>query len=141
MNPTLSRTSRLAVFLAASLTIGAPRLAMAQQEHSAADVAQGREVFNTAFKLREKGDLKGALEQFKAAHALVGSPLTGLELARAYIALGKLVEARETLLTVGRIPTRAEETANSANARKDSAQLASQLASRIPRLTVGCGSI
>jgi hypothetical protein len=52
------------------------------------------------------------------------------------MALGRLVEARETFLSNARIPERAEETARSKAARKESDELAEQLRSRIPSLTV-----
>jgi len=122
---------RLALGLAAS---GAPRIALAQP--SAVDVAQGRELFNQGLDLRTKGDAAAALPKLKAAHALVHSPVTGLELGRTFVVLGKLVEARETFLSIARVPVQPEETARSKAARAESEQLAEQLRSRIPSLTL-----
>ncbi|HLK41593.1 MAG TPA: hypothetical protein VKU41_32820 [Polyangiaceae bacterium] len=132
-----TRSLRLAV-VALALTLPAtlrPAAADAQ-EHSASDIAQGREFFNQGKQLRSKGDNVGALEKLKAAHALVGSPVTGIELAKTYVLLGQLVEGEEAFLSVARIPTRPEETAKSAVARRESASLAEQLRPRIPTLTI-----
>ncbi len=131
-----ARLLGLSLVLAGSLQFGAPSLVFAQEPHSAADIAQGREFFGEGLALRDKGDTAGALEKFKAAHALAGTPISGLELGRAYVAMNKLIEARETFLSVGRIAHRSEETAKSAAARTESARLADELKSRIPRLTV-----
>ena len=123
--------------LGLALTAGLPaRPASAQTHYSAGDVAQARELFDQAMRLRDKGDLEGALEKFKAAHALAETPITGVELGRAYLGSGKLVEAREVLLSVGRLPPQAAETARSGAARKESAALAEQVRPRIPSFTV-----
>ncbi len=106
------------------------------QEASAVDIAQARELLNQGLDLRKRGDNAGALEKLKGAHALGHTPITGLELGRTYLTLGRLVEAREALLSIGRIPVRAEETIRSKTARQQSADLAEQLRLRIPTLTV-----
>jgi hypothetical protein len=123
---------------ALALAVGtlAPCSPALAQQRSAADIAQARELFNEGTDLREKGDIAGALEKLRAAHALAGTPITGLELGRTYASAGKLVEAREVLLGVGRIPVSAQETSRSAAARKSAAQLAEQVRPRIPRLSV-----
>jgi hypothetical protein len=135
MRKTSSRLAPLVVL--AALAAGVPaRPAFAQAQYSAGDVAQARELFNQAMSQRDRGDAPGALEKFRAAHALAETPITGLELGRTYITLGKLVEARETLLSVGRIATQSAETGRSSAARKESADLAERLRPRIPSLTV-----
>jgi hypothetical protein len=134
MNATSSR-ARLVVLLASSLVLGTAGTAHAQP-HTASDVAQARELFNQAMTQRDQGDVPGALERFKAAHALVATPITGVELGRTYISVGKLVEAREVLLSIGRIPAQAAETARSSAARKEADTLAEQIRTRIPSLTV-----
>ena len=93
--------------LALSLT-AVPRSALAQR--SAADIESARQLYSQGVDLRDKGDLKGALEKFKAAHALGNTPITGIELCRTHAALAQPVEAREACLGVGRIaPMRATE--------------------------------
>jgi hypothetical protein len=106
------------------------------QERSASDFAEGRESPNQGLTLRNKGDLPGALEKLKAAHALANTPITGLELGQTHVSLGQLVEAEEVFLSVARIPVRREETARSAAARRESASLAEQARPRIPSLTI-----
>jgi hypothetical protein len=137
MRTTSSRALASAT-LALALTGGALStcpLAHAQQR-SAADIAQARELFNEGTDLRDKGDIAGALEKLRAAHGLAATPITGLELGRTYVSAGKLVEAREVLLGVGRLPVAPQETARSAAARRNAAELAEQVRGRIPKLTV-----
>jgi hypothetical protein len=127
---------RSAIFSAFVLAgIAASPVAHAQ-DHSAADLAQARELFNQGIDLREKGDTLAALEKLRAAHALVSSPITGLELGRTNQLLGRLLDARESFLTVARLPISREETPRSAAARAECAKLAEDLRPRIPSLTI-----
>ena len=137
MRKTFTRRFLPGVLLAAALC-GAvlPGIAFAQQPPSATDLAQARELLNQGFKLRDQGDAPGALEKFRAAHALAETPISATELGRAYLAVGKLVDARETFLSVARIPHRSVETARSAAARAESAKLADQVRPRIPSVTI-----
>jgi hypothetical protein len=133
MRETFSR--RLIVLLAALAAAAPARVAFAQAR-SAVDIAQARELYNQAMDLRDKGDVNGSLDKFRAAHALAATPITGLELGRTYAQVGKLIEAREALLGVGRIPIQREETPRSVTARKQAADLAEQIRPRIPSLVV-----
>jgi hypothetical protein len=72
------------------------------------------------------GDLKGALEKLKAAHALGNTPITGVELCKTHAALAQPVEAREVCLGVGRIPPLAGETPRSQDARNEAARVAEE---------------
>jgi hypothetical protein len=99
-------------------------------------MAQARQLLNASLALSSQGDLGGAIEKLKTAQALAHTPIISLELGRAYSAVGKLVEARETLLSVARLPVRPEETGRSRAARTQSAQLAEQLRPRIPTLSI-----
>src|SRR5260370_15308551 len=145
MNKTFSKQnpSRMTAFVghvavASLIVVGSlSRCSPAQaQQHSAADVAQARELFNEGSALRDKGNLAGALEKLRAAHSIAGTPITGVELGRTYQALGKLVEARETYLGVARIPVAPQETTRSATARANAAKLGEEIRGRIPKLTV-----
>ena len=120
--------------IASVSTFGLPGAARAAP--SAVDVAQARELLNMGLELRGKGDVAASLEKLKAAYALVRTPITGLELGRTYMMVGNLVEARETFLSNARIAERSEETARSKAARKESEELAEQLRTRIPSLSV-----
>ncbi|MBN9165299.1 MAG: hypothetical protein BGO98_21660 [Myxococcales bacterium 68-20] len=96
----------------------------AHAQRTAQDIASARQLYNDGIELRDKGDMKGALEKFKAAHALGNTPLTGIELCRAHSALSQPVEAREVCLGVGRIAPLPEESQRSKDARNDAARLA-----------------
>lgn len=110
--------------------------ASARAQRSAQDLASARQLYNDGLELRDKGDMKGALEKFRAAHALGNTPLTGIELCRAHSALLQPVEAREVCLAVGRIPPLAEESSRSKDARRDAARLAEAERARIGALRV-----
>ena len=96
----------------------------AHAQRTAQDIESARRLYNEGIELRDKGDMKAALEKFKAAHALGNTPITGIELCRTYSALRQPVEARETCLAVGRIPPLPEESSRSKDARNDAARLA-----------------
>ncbi|MCL2449536.1 MAG: hypothetical protein FWD17_11360 [Polyangiaceae bacterium] len=55
-------------------------------------------------------------------------------MGKAYLAIGKLVEAREVFLSVRRIPLAVEETDRSKSARSESDALAEQIRPRIPTI-------
>jgi len=79
-------------------------------------------------------DFAGALVAFQGADAIMGLPTTGLGVGRAQDKLGKLVEARDTLLRVGRLPKSVVEVPALVAARSDAAELAKAIAARIPSL-------
>jgi hypothetical protein len=120
--------------LAGALTLGIPNVAFA--DPSEADMAQARELLGEGLDLRGKGDAVGALDKLKAAHALVHTPITGLELGQTYLALGKIVEAREVFLFAAHLPVQSRETSRSGAARAQSEALAEQLRSRVPSLRI-----
>jgi hypothetical protein len=120
--------------LAALVWVSVPAAAGAQE--APGDVARARELFLQATDLRDQGDVRGALDKFKEAHALAVNPITTFELARAYAALGMLVEARDAYASIARLPVQPDETDRATQARHDGAQAADQLRSRIPTLTV-----
>jgi len=103
---------------------------------SAADVETARDLFKQANRLEDAGNHKGALEKYKAAHALASTPVTGLALAKQYAQLNMLTEARETLEGVGRIPIKPDESQNVKLARADAAKLSEEIHGRIPTLTI-----
>jgi hypothetical protein len=103
---------------------------------SAADLESARELFKEGREARQSGDLKRALERFKAAHAYGQTPVTALELGRTHVQLGELVEGREVLLSVARMKVQPDETEKSAAARTEAADLAEEVKKRIPTLSV-----
>jgi hypothetical protein len=66
----------------------------------------------------------------------MGVPTTGLDLAKAMVARGKLVEARDLAMQVTRMPARAGEARAYAKARAAARQLATELAARIPSIVI-----
>ena len=100
-------------------------------QRSATDIESARQLYNQGTELRDKGDLKGALEKLKAAHALGNTPITGVELCKTHAALAQPVEAREVCLSVGRIPPLAGETSRSQDARNEAARIAEDMRAKI----------
>jgi hypothetical protein len=118
------------------LAAAVPFAATAHAEPTAADLASARALFKEGRALREKGDLAKALEKFRAAHALGQTPITGLELARTYVLLGKLVDGFEVSLGVARLPVASDETGKSDTARAEAAKLATVLEPKLAKLVV-----
>lgn len=116
------------------LVVGLSAPAYAQR--TAQDIASARQLYNDAIDLRDKGDLKGALEKFRAAHALGNTPITGLDLCRTHSALGQPIEAREACLSVARIAPIADESERSKGARGDAASLAEAERGKIGALRI-----
>jgi hypothetical protein len=116
------------------LALASPRDAAA--EPTAADVETARGLYVEGLELRDGGKLEMSLGRFKAAHALAATPITSLELGRAHMLLGELVEARDVLLSVERMPVAAGESAKAANARVEARTVAEQLRERIPALRI-----
>ncbi len=126
----------LALLLAASLvgTALPPDAALAQS--NAAQKETARTLVLSGRAKRTKGDGKGALTDFQGAWAAVKNPTTGYELGKQQAELGLLVEARDTLLEVGRLPKEDKEPAALARAREESKELADDLADKIPSLRI-----
>jgi hypothetical protein len=114
-------------FVAVCILFATPAFA----QRSATDIETARQLYNQGTDLRDKGDLKGALEKLKAAHALGNTPITGVELCKTHAALAQPVEAREACLGVGRIPPLAGETSRSVDARNEAARIAEDMRAKI----------
>lgn len=121
------------LLVAAGLVLSSPALAA---EPTAADAESALQLYKEGKALREAGDRLAALEKLRAAYALVQTPITAIELGRTQIALGQLVEAREILLSVQRIPLRTNESAKASEARVDAEVLAAELRPRLAAITV-----
>lgn len=126
---------RACVLFASAFLLLAPATARAD-EPSAADSETALTLYKDGKALRDKGDLQGALEKLKAAYALVETPITALELGKTHVQMGKLVEAREVLLSVARIPVRKNESTKASEARTEAEALAAQVKPRLASLTV-----
>lgn len=119
----------LAAVMPSAIPVAEAQSPAAQKETARGLVLAGR-------KKRGSGDAKGALADFKAAWSLVKNPTTGFELGKQQAEMGLLVEARDTLLEVGRLPVEDKEPPALERAREDAKSLAEELAPKIPSLKV-----
>lgn len=103
-------------------------------EPTAADRATARQLMFEGRTLRHDGNLRGALERFRAADALMGVPTTGLELARTQAALGMLVEALDSCTRVIHHAETSDEPPPFREARKAAIELRAELHRRTPSL-------
>jgi hypothetical protein len=107
---------------------------------AAEPTAQDRE---TARRLMDDGDAKAADKNhaaaslsYEKAHALMRVPTTGLELAKSYERIGRLVEARDVALEVLRMARVAKEPEVFQRARDEAIKLAGSLAGRVASLNI-----
>jgi hypothetical protein len=117
------------ILVAGALLLAAPSARAADD-----DVRRATAEYAEGMDLRVAGKIDASLEHLRLAHQIYPTPITGLELGRAYMLLGKLVVARETLLSVARIGPRAGESARASTARAEAAGIAASLGDRVPRL-------
>jgi len=108
-----------------------------------AAVAQTEEQRKTARDLMDQGDERveqrdyaAALALFRAAHDIMHVPTTGIEVARALVGLGKLVEGREAALEVLHLPQAPDEPKPFTIARVAADQLVRDLTQKFPTLRV-----
>jgi len=106
------------------------------QERSAADVAAAKAQFAEALDFRAKGDLEGALKRFRAAYTFVPTPITGLEVGRTLVAMGKIAEGRAMLIQASELPKKPNESDKAQEARTEAASLAAEAQARLATLTV-----
>jgi hypothetical protein len=123
-----------------ALLVLAAVLSAAGRAHAAEPTAEDRERARTLLldgraKLKS-GDAEAAVKAFRAAHAIMGVPTTGLDLARGLLALGRLLEARTVALEVARMPAAPNEPNAFTKARGEAVKLAEELAGRIPALVI-----
>jgi hypothetical protein len=104
------------------------------QSSTTSDVDHARELFVQATEQRDGGDARGALDKFRTARDLAPNPVTTIELGRTYAMLGMLLEARETFLSIARIPIQPDESARATQARQDAAKLADDAKEQIDRI-------
>jgi hypothetical protein len=138
---TRPRLRRVRVWLLATLattaligTVGvssAPAFAQ-----SAADYATARDLFLEGRNLRDAGKLQDALDKFKAANALVSTPITAIELGRTHELLNQYIEAREAYLSVARLKVDPQESDRARDARKEAPELAEKLRPKVPSLLI-----
>jgi hypothetical protein len=122
----------LVATLVAALLLGH----VARAEPTAAEKETARSLMDEGNARRKLANLRGALESFNAADAIMHVPTTGLEVARTQASLGLLVEARDTVKRVLRIPARPNDPDPFVAARADAQALDADLDARIPSIRV-----
>ncbi|MBI4700980.1 MAG: tetratricopeptide repeat protein [Deltaproteobacteria bacterium] len=132
------RLARCASFVAALAVAGSSvaQPGRTREAPSAEDKETARNLVRLGDDKLAQGDYKGALEAYRAADAIMGVPTTRLQVGRTLAALGRLTEARDTLLQVARMPREADEPEPFLRAREAAAELARQIAERIPSLQI-----
>ncbi|MEM1029446.1 MAG: hypothetical protein AAGN82_03805 [Myxococcota bacterium] len=132
---------------AAPLTVSRPARAQAGEaatkvsgaEPSAAEKEQARGLMDLGRERFGEKRYAEALQAFEGADAIMGVPVTALAVAEALAATGKLILARDRLLTVARSQPVLRDGAEPepyARARERAAVLAQELAVRIPSVRV-----
>ena len=127
-----SRGAPLALGFALALSIASTALAAP----TAAERETARRLMDEGRARIKANDPAHAIEAFQKAHEIVHVPTTGLALARAHLAAGHLVEARDAALEVGRVPREPGEPAVLDQARRQAKELEAGLKPRIPTVRV-----
>jgi hypothetical protein len=125
--------ARVRTILFAVATLCAAHVSEAQ---TAAERDTARRLMDRGDEQLADGDPNAALMSYEAAHAIMHVPTTGLEVARTYASLGKLVEASDVALQVVHLPDREAESKPFVLARQAAAALARSLAEQIPKISV-----
>lgn len=131
-----SRCFALPVVLVALLTLTAPAAGQSLSTPTAADKEAARALMDRGWDRLDAKDFAAALKAFEGADAIMHVPVTGAAVARAQVALGMLLEARETALQVTRLPGNPRESPEFSRARAEAKALADELDARIPSLQI-----
>jgi hypothetical protein len=110
--------------------------APSRAEPSAAEKETARSFMAEGRVRRDRNDLPGALESFRAADAIMHVPTTGLEVARTEAALGRLVEAADALRSVLHLPASPNDPPPFVAARGAAQSLLADVLARVPSIRV-----
>jgi hypothetical protein len=133
------RNARLAMAGTAAMALTVTSIA--QADPSAADRETARSMMVEGRGLRDKGDVKGALQRFKTADGIMHVPTTGLEVARTEVSLGMLLEARDTIAAIRNLPSSPDDPQPFTDARTKADELDASVEGRIPSVTVTVGGV
>jgi hypothetical protein len=109
---------------------------MAEAQVSPADRETARSMMAEGRDLRDKNDLKGALQKFKAADDIMHVPTTALEVARTQAALGLLVEALDTVEGIRKTPVKPDDPQPFKDAHAKADDLDTQIEAKVPSVTI-----
>lgn len=132
MAATSMGSKTFAMVAAALVCVASPALAAptaAQRETARRLMDEGKERTRT-------GDKERAVEAYRKAHELMRVPTTGIALARAHLALGNLVEARDVALEVVRMPRDRGEPPVFEQSRKAARELEASVKPKIPTVKI-----
>ncbi|UQA57650.1 PEGA domain-containing protein [Polyangium aurulentum] len=138
MQPRRTRHGVSALLVAVGLCLAAPALGQPPQP-SAAAKSTARTLLVDGRAKYASGDYPGALKAFQGAHAIMGVPTTGLDLARTQAQLGQLTEAREMAAEVMRFDSAGNQAF--VNAQQEAAALAQELDARIPSVVLNVSGV
>ena len=103
---------------------------------SVAEKETARTLMKTGDSKFESGDYDGALQDYTAADAIMGVPVTRFAMGTAQARLGRLLEARDTLVNIANMPAKSQpEPQPFVDARDNAAALAVELEARIATVT------
>ncbi len=110
--------------------------AQTRSEPTQAERDTARDRTKEGFARRDRGDLAGALTAFAESDALVKTAASGLDLARAHLALGHLVETEDVLTRIMNEPPRPTDPPAAVRARKGAEALRAEVMVKTPLLSV-----
>jgi hypothetical protein len=132
-----SRTrSRITVAAAITFAVVAMRSGDAMAAPNAAERETARRLMDEGRERSRVGDKERAVEAFQKAHDIMKVPTTGVALAKAQLAIGHLVEARDVALEVVRMPRENGEHAIFEKARKEAKEFELSIKARIPTVRI-----
>jgi hypothetical protein len=109
---------------------------VAQPQPASQDRERARVLMDLGDRSFASRDYQAALKAYQAADDIMKVPTTGVEVGKTLEKLSLLVEAHDVLLRVTRHPARPDEPKPFTAARQTAARMLSELAPRIPRLTL-----
>ena len=125
---------RTIVAAVALLVVAVP--APAGAAPTAAQRETARRLMDEGKERARSGEKERAIEAYQKAHDIMHVPSTGMALAKAHLAAGHLVEARDLALEVGRMPREEKEPAVFEQSRKAAKELEAALKPRIPTVRI-----
>lgn len=117
----------LALVFAAPPALGAP---------SAAERESARKLMDDGMARMKANEPLRAIDSFQKAHEIMHVPTTGVAVAKAQLAAGHLVEAREAAVDVARTTKEPGEPPVFEKARKQAREIEAQVKSRIPAVRI-----
>jgi hypothetical protein len=138
------RRSKLAPWLVVlALVAGKTRDAAAQAAPtpSAADKETARQLMDLGNAAFEEGKYDAALKAYRGADAIMNVTSTGFAVGKTLVKLGRLVEARDKLIAVSRLPVTDGESPVLTAARENAAALERSIADRIPALAIAVAGL